>query len=138
MEQDVNKKIARRLLRDAFVLLVIVGVMDLVALKLDFFWTLHYYDSVVHFLAGICVGLGTVWFAMSTTKTEMTRRRVFTVTLVGAVIVGIVWEIFEVTNGITFLADGIHYLTDTGSDLLMDVCGGLVAGWYAWKIVSKS
>ncbi len=108
------------------------------ALKLDFFWTLHYYDTVVHFLAGICVGLGTVWLAMNVSKKEMTQKRVAAVALVGAIIVGIAWEIFEVTNGITFLSDGIHYVTDTSSDLLMDVCGGIVASLYVWRIILKT
>ncbi len=137
MENIQNKNISRRFLRDAFLLILVVAALDFIGIKFYFYWSLHYYDSVVHFLAGITVGLGSLWIWMHITKKELTQKQVVVVALIGASIIGVLWEIFEVTNGITSFADGIHYVTDTGSDLLMDVCGGIVASVYAWKIILK-
>ena len=139
MEQDLARKnIGQRLFRDAFVLLVLVGVLDYIGVKLYLFWTLHYYDSLVHFTAGITVGLGSVWLWMQLSKGRLTQKHVVWSAFVGALVVGVVWEIFELTNGITLLSDGIHYVTDTSSDLLMDVSGGLIAALYACRAVLKN
>src|SRR5579862_1538266 len=115
MEQGTNKKIARRLFRDAFVLLVIVGVLDLVALKLDFFWTVHNFDSLLHLIGGTCVGLGALWLRLRGSEKDVSKRQIFITTVFSTLLVGIIWEMFELANGITFLSDGIHYVIDSGS-----------------------
>ncbi len=68
---------------------------------------------------------------------EFTQKNVAIIAVTGALILGIIWEVFEVTNGITFFSDGVLYLVSTSSDLLMDVSGGIVASIYAWKIISR-
>jgi len=123
-----------RLLKNAFLLVVFVGVLHFVAIKLSLYWTLHYFDSVVHFFAGVSVGFASLWLC---TKDDMpipiSSKKIFLTSFLGALGVGLVWEVFELLSGITTLSDGIHYVTDTGSDLFMDIFGGVVAGWYFYK-----
>lgn len=129
--------IRKRLLRNAFLLLILVALLDKIALALLLYWTLHYFDSGVHFFAGMVVGFGSLWLYLGKKET-MTSRQIFQISLLGAILVGVVWEIFELMAGITFLSDGIHYVTDTGSDLLMDILGSLVAALYARNLFNKN
>ena len=50
-----------------------------------------------------------------------------------AILVGVLWEIFELHFGITLLSDGIIYIRDTASDLIMDISGGLLGVVYSYK-----
>ena len=124
------------LFKRAFILLVLVGILNFVANKLYFYWTLHYFDSLVHFLAGITVGLASVWF-FSRNKVYMTQSSVFLSVFIGVFVVGIVWEVFELVYGITSFSDGMHYVTDTSLDIGMDMVGGVLAGIYSWKLFSQ-
>ena len=127
--------------RIAFIFLILVGVLNFIAITLHLYWTLHYFDSLVHFTAGVSVGFASLWFVslfFVKNNAPLNRNYILTVAFVGALIVGIVWEVFELVFGVTTLADGIHYITDTSSDLLMDVLGGLVAAFYTRKKIFKT
>ncbi len=117
------------LFKNAFILLVLVGVLNSVAVKLHLYWTLHYFDSLVHFTAGVSVGFAALWFF----SRSVTAKNILLVSFAMTLFVGIIWEIFELYFNITYLSDGIHYVTDTSFDLVMDCLGALVAGFYSRK-----
>ncbi len=129
--------IRKKLFQNAFILVVVVTFLNKIALTLRLYWSLHYFDTLVHFLAGIAVGLGSVWLYLNKKETLPTSQ-IFFSSLIGSIVVGVVWEIFEVVNGITFFSDGIHYVTDTGSDLLMDTLGGLIAAFYTKNLFQNN
>lgn len=112
----------------AFVLLILVGVLNWIAIKLYLYWTVHYFDSLVHFLAGMCVGLASLWLASG--KGKLSGWQIIAAAIIGALVIGLLWEIYELAVGDTTVADGMRYVTDTSSDILMDVLGGLAAGLY--------
>ncbi len=51
----------------------------------------------------------------------------------GALFIGILWEFYELYFEITSISDGISYLTDTSSDILMDISGGILGGLYSLR-----
>ena len=137
MEDLAIRKLRIRFLKETFVFIIAVGLLDFVGFKLHLFWSLHYYDSVVHFIAGIAVGLGSIWGRVVLNGKNFSQKGIVIVAIVGVLIIGVMWEIFELTYGVTSLSDGVYYVTDTGADLLMDIAGGLIAALYAWKIILR-
>ena len=134
MEQ-VYKRIRVQMFKNAFLALVCVGILNIIAVKLYFYWTLQYYDSIVHFLAGMSVGFACLWILMHKTTSG---KNILLTALVASFSVGIIWELFELYIRVVSFSDGIHYITDTASDLLMDVLGGLIAGLHARRLLSSA
>jgi hypothetical protein len=125
----------KRLFKHTFFLLFVVGVLNLVATELYLYWTIWWFDMLVHFLAGTTVSMATLWFWPHINKIKIhTTVQIIIVAIIGTIIVGIVWEIYELYFHITSLSDGISYITDTVSDLIMDISGGFFGAWHALRL----
>lgn len=80
---------------------------------------------VMHFLGGMFVAL--FFFAVfSLLKTNMRYTEKLVLGLTFTLLVGLVWEYYELIIGVTNLAD-IEYWPNTGMDIVMDVAGGLAS-----------
>lgn len=84
----------------------------------------------MHFLGGFFAGLATLWFyylaGFHKQLSAASSLQVMIVALIGALTVGIFWEIFEYLAGVTFDVLG-NYALDTAKDLTMDITGGYVS-----------
>jgi hypothetical protein len=125
-----------KLFKNAFILLVIVGFLNFMAVKFYLYWSIWWMDMVVHFLAGVCVGLAILLFFQEDYYVQNKLKAILFVIL-GAFFIGILWEIYELIFGITSLSDGIHYVTDTVSDLIMDIVGGFFGSLYGFRLLKK-
>jgi hypothetical protein len=100
--------------------------VDIVANKLYLYWTYTWLDKTMHVMGGFAAGLlGLICY-------EYMRRkpgRLLTA-LIGALIIGSMWELLEYILHISRL--GPQFLIDTASDLTMDIIGGLIA-YLIWK-----
>lgn len=56
--------------------------------------------------------------------------------LLGALVVGVLWEVFEYQAGLVWNAIG-DYPLDTGKDLVLDIVGGYVAYRYFLVLFTK-
>jgi len=124
-----------------FLLLVLTAVLHIAAVTFYLYWDFWWFDIVVHFFGGVWIAASIVWvyyFSGWFTKPVVRWSRFFTISLVSAIIVGCVWELFEFKAGITFVMPGVDYTTDTIADLAMDVVGALSAYLYYrlvyWKL----
>lgn len=83
----------------------------------------------MHFLAGLSGGLITYWvLAESGVFPNFVGRRMtdyMVAVFICVMLVGIAWEIFEYTNGITQSHEG--YIVDTMIDLILDGAGAILA-----------
>jgi magnesium-transporting ATPase (P-type) len=126
----------------AFILLALVGVLNLTAIHLYLYWTTNWFDMIVHTLAGATVGMTMILFwqyrHMSVPLQSLDQRHLVRIGVIGAIVIGILWEIYELSFGITTLADGIHYFTDTGSDLICDTIGGILGSLYAYRLIKNT
>ncbi len=116
-----------------FGILAVTAFLHLAALKFYLYFDLWWLDIILHFLGGVWVAATVFWayyFSGWYKNPVASARRFFIVTLSGAVIVGIAWELFEYHAGLTFVLPGIDYRIDTLCDLGMDVVGGLSAYLY--------
>lgn len=120
------------LLRLAFITILIMGILHFVAGAFYLYWTLDWFDYLMHFLGGLGGGLVVAWFVsdknISTTQT-------FLIVFCSVMFVGVAWEVFEKVNDIAQSTEG--YVLDTIHDLLMDGIGSLTAGFVGIKKINK-
>ena len=123
----------------AFGLVVVLGTLHFIATAFYFYWTLWWFDNLMHFLAGLTGGFIAVWFLFDSGifyKHPPTVSESVLWALLFLVTVGIVWEIFEYVNGITQLFES--YTVDTLADLFFDALGAILAGVIGAKRLLKS
>jgi len=104
------------------------------ALDRAYYWTISWYDIMMHFLGGVWVALFALWI-FSSRKISFLPTHISFLQIVSLVIcVGIVWELYEIMFGLTFVSDP-EYWGDTILDLVMDTIGGICV---AFSIRNKS
>ena len=114
------------LLYTGFATLLALGFLYKIAAA---FWNVRWFDSLMHFLGGLSIGLISlwVWFVSGLFGREVpSRKQVFVAALVFAMLAGVWWEVFEFVNGIAHPIG--NYPLDTFNDVLADFVGGVVAG----------
>ena len=98
-----------------------------------FYLDFPFFDLVMHFGAGIICAFS-ILYVLDVVRVSgalvMSRMRVVLFAVVGALLIGVAWEAFEYVYDITFAS---NYLTDTASDVAMDLLGAFVASLYALR-----
>jgi len=98
-------------------------------------WIYWWYDMVLHFLGGVTVGLFALWgFEHFSDFNPQSKVRVLIWGVVLVLIVGVLWEWFELYVGFTMLDDGMEYVVDTISDLILDTLGAILTLVYGFKL----
>lgn len=92
-----------------------MAVTQVYALEHYWYWTYWWLDILMHGVGGVVIGLLVTLF--------MTRRLWLIVAL--TLLVGMVWEVFEVSIGISISEP--NFLFDSTVDLVMDLLGGAAA-----------
>lgn len=118
-------------------LLFIIGALSVADSKLYLAWNYWWFDKVMHFSAGFVIALSVVLVCIYFSKYTNNKLKLFWITFVSTLIVGVVWEIFELHFGITSYSDGSVYIKDTTRDLIMDVCGSVAGLFYSLKYIQK-
>lgn len=118
-----------RLLYISFGLIILLGALHWTASMLYLYWTISWFDTMMHFLGGVSLGILSLWtlYASGIFKrlTPNQARAIITAIMI-VLAIGVGWEIFENLNGLTQSTEG--YKLDTIHDLLADTLGALVAG----------
>ena len=99
-------------------------------------WAYWWFDVILHFLSGVSVGMAViiVWhYGFNFFKND--KLKMIKMAVLGALFIGILWEIFELSLGLTSISDGINYVRDTTSDIIMDICGGFFGALYSYRII---
>jgi len=124
----------RRLLYLILFFVAIVASLNYIAGMFYYYWTIGWFDSFVHFLAGISMGLFSIWIYFQSglfVKSIPERRQAVLISIICVLVIGIGWEIFEYANGLTQSTES--YSLDTIHDLISDTLGALVAGGLAMQ-----
>ena len=127
------------LFKQTLTLLFVIAALDVVASIFYLHWTLWWFDIVLHFLAGAAVSMAliVIWQNISN-HLEFNKLKEILMLVLGTLLIGLLWEIFELFFDITSFSDGIFYWRDTFSDLIMDICGGFFGALYSFKLLSKN
>ena len=98
-------------------------ILHAVGFNFSLYWVYWWYDIVVHFLAGISIGL---LFSFLLKKKYRPALYLFVFLSI------IAWEIFEIGIGIN--TAGMQYLADTVIDVIVGFFGAILVGelcfWY--------
>ncbi|HZS43334.1 MAG TPA: hypothetical protein VFA52_03925 [Candidatus Paceibacterota bacterium] len=111
--------------------LILIGItigIDHLSKHFYLYWQTGWIDASVHFLGGLSATLFFSWvyFYTNLFKNPLPRKKSTLVLFVLYIlIVGILWEIYEYHFGFSFFSQ--YFVSDTISDLSMDVLGGLLA-----------
>lgn len=129
-----------RLFLTLVVLLVFMAVVHLVATYLKLYWSLPWIDRVPHFTGGALAALSVLWFAYISGYIHVKHRSeivIFSLAIVSALVVGLLWEIFEVYFGITLVSSRGYFLNN-GQDIVMDIIGGAFGyAYFSYRGYSK-
>ncbi|MEK7480328.1 MAG: hypothetical protein AAB665_03530 [Patescibacteria group bacterium] len=109
----------RKLLFFQLLILVPLAALHVAGLALYLYWYFPWFDLITHFMGGMWAGAFLLW---SRAQAGYAPSLLFVVG--GTLLIGVVWEIFELAAGIPRDA---KYVFDTNLDLLMDVLGSLCA-----------
>jgi hypothetical protein len=109
---------------------VLVLVLHVTALKYFLYWRIRWFDIPVHFLGGLTIGfLSVVPVIFSRTKDDSIK----TIAVFSALVVSLLWELFEFKIGLSRLSHRFFY--DTVSDISSGVIGGFVSAWLSVKLI---
>ena len=105
----------------SLLLSILLSFLFRLAIEHNLFWTLWWYNSMMHFLGGLSVGFLLFWFAevlgaryVHISKSAFILFSVFSI--------GFAWEIFELYLGLP-ANPVLSYPVDTFKDLILDVLG---------------
>ncbi len=113
----------RSLLYAQLFFVALIAAIHLLGLEYYLYWRFLWLDLVSHTLGGIWLGL-----LVFSVRTFFRYPPNLVWSVVGAIVIGIGWEIFEVVAGIPREA---NWTFDTSLDILMDALGGVIGGYLA-------
>lgn len=104
-----------------------LGLLHVGALYFSLYWHYVWLDTLSHFLGGGWIALAYGWVMLRLKGRAPSLLEMLAIIIV----VGIGWEVFEITVGVPREA---NWTFDTAVDLLMDVFGGLVGIFFFKKL----
>lgn len=121
-----------RLLLISLITILFIAVFHFFALKSGWYWVYRWLDIPVHILGGFWVSLTALWLSLKIKHIEKIsdyRKKAFLVMLASVLIVGILWEVFEIVFKITS-SDTNIYWSDTIGDIMNGFVGGVISYFY--------
>ncbi|MFQ5661856.1 MAG: hypothetical protein ACE5F2_01215 [Candidatus Paceibacteria bacterium] len=126
----------------SFILISIIGILHVSATEFYLYWSIPWFDNLMHFLGGLWFGTTSIWFFFFSGYAgkftpQFSTRNILTVSIASVIVIGVLWEFFEIGVGSVTLTE-TDYAIDTSVDLLMDTLGAVVASFYAvWRFKSN-
>ncbi|MFA6273847.1 MAG: hypothetical protein WC662_01690 [Candidatus Paceibacterota bacterium] len=118
----------KKLLLHSTLLVLFIFFINLVALKFYWYYSVWYFDMIMHFLGGFWLGLLFLWIL----KIQNVSINSILKIILSVFIVGFSWEIFEIIVN-NFFAQNPFSFFDTISDLCFDLAGGIFSFFYFYK-----
>ena len=115
----------KKLLKYLVFLMLFMFLVNLAASKFYLYYSLWYFDILMHFLGGVWVGLFFLYVFSRKSQVLPSELKITFFVL----IIGILWEAFEAFSHNYIGRDSFNIL-DTFSDILFDLAGGLCAILY--------
>ncbi|MDP3996182.1 MAG: hypothetical protein Q8P86_00620 [bacterium] len=122
-----------------FVLFIAIGALHAFSIHFYFYWIFWWLDIPMHFLGGLFAGLVGLWTYLYSgvfSYDKQGRFRLVFAAVIGALVIGGFWEVYEYFTGQTYNAIR-NYPLDVLKDMVFDVLGGFVAAFYVEKGLKK-
>ncbi len=122
-----------------FIASIIIGLL-LISLHtigsyLSWYWKYPFFDILVHLVGGMWIAFIFLWLAICFGQIKDLKEykvKSFLIAFISAILVGVMWEIFENLFQITYV-DMAGYYLDTAIDILNSGLGGILAYIYFVK-----
>lgn len=116
-------------------LAVLLALLHLAAIRFNLYYSIIWFDVVVHFVGGVFAGLWALQIFLYRNIGDTmapSRTKIFLTAILGSLLLGLFWEIFEWSTGLIFTAKST-YAFDTVLDFVADVAGGIAAAVYMFQ-----
>lgn len=122
------------LLYAGFAALLVLAFLHYLAVFFYLYWTISWWDTMVHFIGGVSMGLLSLWLWWDVLwQRRPSPMAAYISSIIFVMIIGAGWEIFEYVNNIANPSIGESYFEDTLHDLIADFLGSILAGLMAVK-----
>lgn len=121
-----------------FVLSFLIVILHMEGMRREWYFFYPWYDIPMHFLGGLVVAFLIYFIILTSGKRSSVlsnRLKLGVYIIVGTLVIGIGWELFEYFFNITFDAGQTG---DTMLDIVMDIVGALVVYTYALVSLRKN
>lgn len=115
---------------------IVISILQHGAITYYLYWQWAWFDIIMHMLGGFFIGVGVLYGYVRVVVShlqKMTADRIILYTVFFVLVVGLVWELFELATGMydPILASTNGLLRDTIGDVVSDGIGALIAvGYY--------
>ena len=115
-------------------LVISICIVNFFASTFHWYYSIWYFDMIMHFLGGAWLGLLAVWLLLrKSTALEQPYGLVFKA-IVAVFILGAGWELYEALVDYSVVHNFSRFnLGDTFSDVCCDLAGGILATLFAVK-----
>jgi len=123
--------------KEFFLLSALIAVLHYISLKLFLYWTIWWFDILMHFLGGFLISIFIIFVLYSYTNFESLKKHrilLFGLIIGLTLVVGLTWELWEIFVGFT---NTLKDLNDTIMDVVMDTIGSISAIYYSRKTLWK-
>ena len=125
----------KKLLLISFITILLLAIFHILALKFSWYWRFRWIHIFAHIAGGFWIALMSLWIALKIGHIEKIthyKKRALIVMLGSALLVGILWEVFELIFKID-LVQSIGYWPYTSIAVAGDFTGGIIAYLYFMK-----
>lgn len=115
-----------------FITLIAVAVLNFLGTSFFLYWRIWGFDLLVHFLGGVWSAGIIIWifYTLGFFSAGISSRiKVYIIGIVSGLVIGIIWEFFEIFIGNTVIGEN-QFLMDTITDLVADVLGAWTITYY--------
>ena len=120
----------KKFLKELIVVSIVVLVLHVLALQYSLYWSIDWYDILMHFLGGLTMGILATYifftsnYIKSTAVLKDNKFVVFVIISLFTLSVGLIWELWEV---FVEFSNVLEDQVDTIIDLIMDMLGAFTA-----------
>ena len=125
----------KKLLRHLVFLMFFIFLADILAKQFYWYFSIWYFDILMHFLGGIWLGLFFLWFFSIKNLSSLKWLLNFDgfqfvyQTVLFVLFIGVLWEFFEFYT-INYISQESFNVSDTISDIFFDLAGAFTAIFY--------
>lgn len=120
----------KKLLIRIISIIFFIFTLNLIAMKLYWYYSIWWLDMPMHILGGFWIGLVFFWYFRFEKLSFVSVSKI----ILGVLVIAIGWEVFESLLDKTITQNPFNAL-DTFSDLCFGIAGGLLSVFYFFKRV---
>ena len=127
----------KRIFRSLATIIFPLFLVNFIANKLYWYYSIWYFDMPMHFWGGVCLGFAMIWFFSKEDQFLELNSSLILRIILGVLFIGVSWEIYEfIFNNV--LGKIPFNMLDTISDVFFDLAGGTFATFYFFLISFKN